>query len=740
MANFSTPSLVLQTIRAGDTSNFRRSKNRVKITDSANGKPPLSEDDARKMGLNVNVNWGELASLLSHSRRQYYNAFLEGDRFFNVKLPLAPEEKCKVWESIISRRINKALKSSLEWFDIHCWRWTDVVLHGVATVVWQDRDNPFPRFIAREDLRVPTETYTSLTNMEWLAIRNQYTIGELVERVFGENVVHGWDRKAIGRILANYKNVNYDDALNAIDWETQPEKLAELVKQNLGYWTSDAVPTIPLYSFYFKDGDKWYLRVVPDTPSIRGGSEGQDKFLFESDEPEADSLDQLMHCQFGDLSFSTPFRFHSVRSLGFELMEPCFYTNLTRCRMLQHVHENFNPWVQILDPGDKARTAEIDFSGPVARIPTGVKIMGASERHQVDPNLVDMVMAQLKQLMQESSSTYTQQTDTGTRKEQTAFETGVKVQQVNAMLSGLLMVAFTREQFLDEEISRRFCLRDTTNDLARKFQQGCIADGVPREWLNVDRWDIEHVRPLGSGNPTLQQVQANQLMSVRPMLNPTAQQEVLHDYLTVYADARRAERWAPMDGKQHITDAQSQAHNDFGSLMWGSPVPIHTELNPQEQIETLLGKVSGVIVRIAQTNGQTDEAEIIGLQTVAQHITQLIQMLAQNPAEKQRVAQYGQMLSKLMNELKGFAQRMAESKQKAAQGNGNGDNGETSRKLMQAQIDARLRETKEAQAARHKDLAFQREQRRKDAEAFAEIERTREKSRASIFDQNPERQ
>ena len=44
-------------------------------------------------------------------------------------------------------------------------------------------------------------------------------------------------------------------AENNYDWNTVPEKFEELRKQNAGYWSGDAMPTINLWHFYHQDDD-----------------------------------------------------------------------------------------------------------------------------------------------------------------------------------------------------------------------------------------------------------------------------------------------------------------------------------------------------------------------------------------------------------------------------------------------------------------------------------------------------
>jgi len=728
MPNFSTVPRVQQTIRAGDEVEFTRGSNRVRINNAANCVPPLPPEEAKMLNIKINVNWGELMILLSHARRQYMTAFWSQQYFFKVTIPQAPKETKSEWGAFVTETINNIMRGSLDYFEVHRNKWAAVVCHGVGPTVWRKRDCWLPDFLAIEDLRIATDTILSFKNLGWYGERHIYTPGELVDDAFNNKKKNPWDLKGVANILKNYKEVNYDYAPNHYDWETSPEKLAELVKQDGGYYASDAMPGIPLWHFYFKDETEednkgWFLRIVPEEATVRGTPEN-DKFLWTSECAVAPTWNQLLHCQYGDLSNKAPFEYHSVRSLGFALLEPTFYTNLTRCRMLQHLNDNFDVWLRITDPAEKARQQMQEF-GNYKVLKSGVSVVPQTERHQVEPELIDMAMAQLKQLQQEASSTYTQQTDTGTRKEQTAFETSVKMQQVNAMLGGLLMTAFIYESHSYKEICRRFCLKKTTDPDILKFQKRWDEMNIPRKWMNVDLWDIEPVTPLGMGNPAMAQAEAQQLMGVRGAFPPEAQQEILHEFTqTVTGDYRKAARWAPLGKGKGVTDSQRDAQAMFGTLMQGVPVPPKEGYSAIEEIETLLPLMAGVIVRIEKRDNVGTQDEVMGLSTVAQYIGEWIQQLATDPQQNEKVKEYSDDLNKLMQQVKGLAQ-IGQQKQQAQ--NGGGQNAELATKLQGKLIldKAKAASTvmKAKQQQQHKERAFVGEQRRQDAKTFADIQR-----------------
>lgn len=694
--------------------------------------------------MHINCNFGEHANIVAQAKGQYLANFCSGSRFYKITLPLAPAEKSAEWSDKISTTLNDILTNSDEFNDLHEYRWNDVVVHGVAAVLWDTPEDWCPKFIARDDFRVPTDARTDCKNLEWFCYRWPATVGELLDKVYIRSE-KGWNLKAVQQILEGYKNTNVDQIFGSTDWWRRPEQMADIVKQNLGLFTSDALPTIPIFLFYFKDTDgKWYRRAMPDTPAKSAQTDNSDEFLYTDDAPFCNDLHQLLNMQFGDYSFKAPYHIQAVRSLGFALQDPCFYANLTRCRFMQHVHENFNIWLRINDPGDKARATSINFNGPVAKIPQGVEILNGNQRHQIDPRPVEMIQADMKQLQAEKSSSYTQQIDNGTSKEQTAYETGVKVQQVNAQLGRLILRATKKEKFFAKEICRRMCIKTSSNYDARDFQEKCKDQGVPPEWLDVNRWRIDVETPLGFGNPVLGRAEATQLLELANtgQLSPTAAQYAKHSAFSVLFGAKNATILAPF-GEQKVTNAQTQAEADFATCMWGVMPVIHTELNPQEQIELLLMNLQTVVNAALQQGGNPPAISIIGMQTVAGHIEKLIQTMAQNPNEKQRVTAYQKALAGMMNEVKAFQQRLQEQQQAQQDAQNQESQAKAQATMIKAQVDAHLKQAKfEADQHRKDQQTASNEHRkntstamgehRKNVEAASQIQRDNALTQAEI--------
>lgn len=694
-----------------------RSANRVIVDNLANGERPLSPEEAKQMGLHVNVNWGEGPVLFAQARRQFMNAFERGSRYFRVTIPDAPPDKKFRWEQFISNSINRTMKNCPYWLALgDNWR-ASVVAHGIGPRAWDNRDDWRPEFVGLDDFRVPTNTLTSFENLDWFARRVWYTEGELVKKVYGTHASKYWNKSAVAQILETIHDYNYD----ATDyrWINQPEKMAQMVKQNGGYYSSDAVPAVPMWHFYYRGEDpkteKWHLRVVVDTDLGMTGN--QNEFIYDSgDKSHADSLQQLISVQIGDLNNTAPLLYPAVRGLGFLLVEPCFWSNITTCRMIQHLNDQFNTWYRVQDNADRSRALSIETFDRCVLTP-GVSVVPQTERHQVNPQLIEMAFAKTKQLQAEASASYTSQSDTGTQKEQTAYETAVKVAQVNAMMSGMMLTAQRQEKYCYREICRRFCRQDTFNSDAKKFQRKAKEFGIPRMYLDVEMWDVEPEMPLGNGNPTMEMSEAQQLLQIRPLHNPKAQQQILNMVdAAITGNAAVAQELAPVDVEPVADDGQKWAASIFGTLMQGVQIPFNEEIPAMQQIDPLMGMLSGAVSLCEQQGNVCTRPQLNGFAMVMNYINALVQQIAQDKSSGPLAKQYSQALGQIANIVKGFAQRLAEEEQ-ASQ-----IDPEQQAKIIQLQqknqVTLQSKMMKDRQSMAQKQESFEQAQRHK-AEAHA---------------------
>lgn len=723
--NLSNASKVIAVIDSTEPVEHDRSANRAKISKLINGFPPVDEAKAKKLGLDIVFNGGDAQNSFRAANLQFFNAFQSRNNYFTIQIPSAPVEKKLDWELQITEFINKPLKDSKAYSHMLDQQDASVVMHGIGPQYWFSKDAWCPTFRALKDLRVATDTDTSLDNMVWNAPLSRYTMGELSQRVFGKYAHKGWKKELVGKILEQYQPMNWEAADLGYSWATEPERFASLIKQNMIAYTSDAIPTINLWHFYHLDqanpmDRKVYMKVVPER-----GVKGADftKFLFDSNEPVANSWEELIHVQFGDLNGDPPFKWHAVRSLGFMLHEPAFWLSLMRCRSFQHTWENFQMLLQGDNPPDKARGQKFElFKG---WLPTNQRIVPSNERHQIDARLLEFNMAQAKQMVGESSSAYTQQSDNGTQKERTLGEVQAQLQTLNQVTGGIIGLAARQRRFSKMEICRRFCNKKSIDPDVRRFWKQCNQAGIPEQYINHKLWVIELDMPIGSGNQTLEIAKATQLMAVRGAHGPEAQELILHLHdAAVTGDSKLAQRLAPVGGRKGITDATRDAQAMFGSLMAGSDAKPREGLNPIDQIESLFKDSSDVVALIEQTGNMATMPQVAGLTNVATYIGLLLNQLMQDEAQKERTTLYAKALAKLNNDIKGFVQRIAEEMSKGEEnGNGAKVQGEIQAMLLKAQVAGEIKKQSAHQKERMNQMKFAGDELRKSIALIGEMDR-----------------
>ena len=742
--SFKEPSKVWNVVSAMLEAEQPRSRNRARINATFNGNPPYSDEEARDNKIQTNVNFLEGTRIIHAARQQFTNAFLKPQNYFSVGLDTGPRDKRTEWGNIITKQLNRVMKRSPKYSTVLESQFAATVLHGIGPVTWLRDREWCPSARGTEDILVPTNTLTTMENMSHFAIYTSFTAADLIRMTRGENVDPGWNLKLVNELLAAM--IQRDaTSLQVNDWSGQyfPEKVEEDFKENSGYWGSDATPVLRCYDFYFldttTDDPSWRRRIIVDQyNSGIGNMQTAGEWLFNAgDRCYGRDIFELMHIQFADGAVVPPFRWHSVRSLGYLLYSVCHLQNRLRCKFTDSVFEQMLWLFRNVADGDMERMEKIDLVN-MGVIPEGLSWVPQSERHVVDYTMLSGAMAMHRQIMSESSAAYTQDVNDGSSKELTATEVMARVNNANALMGSMLTRAYTQQNFQYREIARRFCTIDHPD--CKQFRRKCEAEGVdPSVFNNLDAWDIMPERVMGSGNKMLEIAQADRLMAIRPLLAPDSQAEVVHMYVEANTDdPLLANRLAPIDNKP-VSPAIERATMAWGTLIDGQPVVIASSLNRPEYIQTLLQMLGGAIGRIEmEGGGMTTMDRVLGLANVIQHIQEQMQLISQDPGQEQNIKVYNDGLGQASNYIKGYVQRLQEQAQAQAEAGaaGNGMDPETAAKiqamLITAQSKSQIAAANSEQKRTQKQVAFDQDQQRKNAGTIAEAQRKGALTRADI--------
>lgn len=739
-----------------------RAGNRALINSLANGAPPYTEQQAKENHISTNVNSLEQTELLFSARRHISNAICSADPLFSINLDYGPVHKRREWSKIIEKAINKKLVESSEFYDLREGIAGSIVLHGVGPSIWDDDEKWLQEELGIEDVLVPSNTLRSMRNLPLFAIYRSYSVNQLWKMTKGPHVDPGWNMPVVDAALEYVDKTT--GQLYSDNWKDiwYPEKRVERFKEDGGMYASDLVPTVDAYDFFYWDDDGeqqgWKRRMIIDQWGAPGVGQvapkemndrkkewdfAKGKFLYNSeDRIYADKLDKIIHFQFGDASAVRPARYHSVRSLGFLTYSVCHLQNRLKCKFNDAVFEALMQYFRVNDPADRDRLQKIDLVH-MGVLPEGLQFVRPEERWKVDQALVSEAIGMNRQMLAEQSSSFAQDYDEGTGEGETATRTMAKVNSQASLVSSMMNTIYYREELRYREICRRFCKTNSRDADVRSFRVECLKQGVPEDALNHDRWDIQINKIMGGGNKMLEVAIADKMMSVRAAYPPEAQAEILTLYAgSVTGDWKLAKSWVPE--MPTVSDSMHDSEITFGSLMAGSMVTPRPGLNPIEVIETMLKLIGGKVQQIMQTGGMGTPQEIQGLGMAAQYTASFIQQLAQDKSQKARVKQYGDALGKIMNEVKGMAQRQQQAAQKAAQQNGGDpkDAAKAQATVMLAKTKAELASQSHAQRTAQRQLQFEQKLRQDQQKHAADLAMETQKAgielakhRASFFDE-----
>ncbi len=719
-------------------SDYPRGKNRALINNLFNGVPPYSEDEALANNINVNVNDLSSTRVGHESRTQFYQAFQKPGNFFTCRTDTGVAHKRATYGTIVTKEVNRIMKRSLPYMETMRSKFAMDVLHGISPAGFRDSKRWRPDALAIEDVFVPAKTLLSMENLPFFAIRKTFTAPELIKLTNKAVADPGWNMPMVNDCV---KWIDKESmALMGANWPDvwSPEKVNERVKGDGGFYIGDAVATISAFDFYFwsDEGGKegWRRRIILDywdSPAAGGaeltaktddffsGSKG--RFLYNpGDRVFATDISQIINWQFADLSAVAPFQYHSVRSLGFLLYAVCHLQNRMRCKFSESVFEQMLVYFRIKSGDDAQRALKVDLINR-GFIDDTIDFVPANMRYQINAQLVELGLQENKNIISQNSASYT--ADNGSTRgnvEKTKFEVMAETTAMTSLVSAGLQQAYAYQLPEYRESFRRFTIKGSPDPEVRQFQSNCLSQGVPQAILyNPECWDLEPERTMGAGNKTMEMAIAQQLMQARNLYDPEAQRLILRDFtLAVTEDPARAQSYVP-DSVAKITDSVHDAQLAAGTLMQGLPVDVKSGMNHVEYVDTLL---HSLVTLVQQPVPPTPE-RINGLNMIANNISGHLQIIAQNPEEKQKVTQYQQQLSKIMNAVKAMTQKMQEQQQSQGGGQDPETQGKVQAMLIQAKAKAESGAQSHAQKTAQRQIQFEMEEKRKQ-EAF-DIEKRR---------------
>lgn len=719
-------------------SDFPRGQNRARIQRLANGGPPYSDKEVEENNIEVNISDLTHTRLLHDARSQYANAFLKGSYYSRVSTDAGPVHKREARTVVVNREWNRMMKKSVRYYERLRAEFGQLVLHGISPGLWQDEDSWCPKPIGVEDVLLPSETLLGFENLPFMIFRRTFTAIELYNLTIPEKRDPGWQMPQVKRILDWLKE--QATVLRALNWPEvwSPEKIEERTKQEAGgTLAGDRAPKIDVFDIYAFDDSQgtegWIRRMIVDSwsePQLIGGSVSTSRktgavgevngFLFTSGKRKV-ALDwkNIASFSFADLSATFPARYHSVRSLGWMLYAACHLGMRMRCKFYEAVLENLMMMFEVDNQQDAQNALKLNLVNR-GFIDRTIKPVPAQNRWKPDVGLVELGIRDNAQVISENAMSWMQNQNFSSDKlQKTRFQVMAEMQAATALVGVALNQAYVYKEFQDREIFRRFLRKNSSDVDVLRFRARCLKQDVPAYMLNdPDAWEIKTERTMGGGNKTLEMAVAEWLMANRTAFDPDAQREILRKATLAYTDDPGLTMNLVPEEPAKVTPSVREAEHIAATLMSGIRVETMDGENNIHIANTLLRILAEKIAQGLQSGGVIPADKLAGLQSITQHAAERIQIIGEDPQQKQLATSMGQILGKVANELKAFQQRLQAMMEKQQQGNGQGQTGMDPKDIakaqaivLQAKTKADLAKMSHAQRTAQRDIQFQQKMR-----------------------------
>ena len=468
-----------------------RAADRAVLLRLYDGKPPFDEATAQKNNIQINLNDLSGVNVLTNASLQWNRAHLSSSNFFAARCDSGPAHKRSAWNLNVTNAANRVLKRCPAMAGQSRATGKNTLIFGIGPTNWTTRRGPVPKPVPVGSLMIPSETEIEDLNdsLSYFAIFREYNAEQLYDMTHGPHVDPGWNMPLVESQWAYIKD-ELRKSPNSLAYQYMPERIEQLEKQDKGYLGSDAAPTCDVWDFYFRqaeNGKGWYRRIIVDwyvgdqmASYSKNGNRPQSKndlgkgaeFLYTSGHRKyANSIGEILHCNFGDCSAYAPVKYHALRGLGWMMWGVCELQNRLHCKFNEAVFEQLMWFFQTAGNADLIRLKKANFEH-MGVIPQGIKFLTAAERFTPDWQLVQMAFGRNQQLIDRASLSYTQSYDRGEQgKEETATKTMALVNAGQALASGVLESSYGQEKFKYREILRRLMLKNSNHPLACEFRR-----------------------------------------------------------------------------------------------------------------------------------------------------------------------------------------------------------------------------------------------------------------------------
>lgn len=677
MKLFSNPESILAEVRDMEKDEEKRRQDRAIVSAFFNGQPPLSQAEADKMGLKVNVNnlfgYTDLAS----AKEQMLALYTKPPRLFNVELDTAPVGKKQEWEQKATAKFNRMVRKSGRLRTPYEGVAGDATLHGEGEFFFADPRSPIPRHLPLSQRLVPSKSAADVNELSHFGITTELSIFEIMRHI--RRGSDGWNIDNL-RSLAR---AQFDD-IDRDKWGSQmtsalqtmnPEEM-EYARQESSAFDRVCRTKVPVVYFYqadpSRDGRPLDLTIMAASRTSEGANGdkkgGGDLLLFEEEE-YFPSIKDAIHPFFMDCILGGAPKWHRVKGLGHLNYSLSWHLEMLMSRIMQGTMESVMEMWQASDGASREDMEKI-LMRHNGIVPEGMSLL--ANRRQFDFNgilsIFNVFRAAGAKNAQAAASNSGEREQDELEVQAVFRQSQITAQQSSRManwydaLGGLGTTMFSRYTSC-EVIASDACYSEVLD-----FQSEMKREGIPLYYLQPHNTRVTAYKITGDGNEQKAGKAATFLMSNLAMYPAESQQKIKRLVTGIIADDYElAEQLVPIDDKPDTEQVRvADGENNTCIIQQRAPEIAATDVDEIHLKEHLQGL--GAILQKSAQSGQemfTPDAlasfKALGGHTIA-HVHRMESMGKKEPA-----AQAMDAINQLAQVAEKFAHNMEQAQKAQAE-------------------------------------------------------------------------
>ena len=715
----------------------RRSFKRSRVNGLIDGNSPYRLSKLKEAGMagNCNVNWGIARAYMEAGVGAFYDLFSEAPGYFSIITSHGDDEHRDEYGRILSEEADKVIVKDAV-IDYNMQRSQDqMVLHGCGPLMFENTQDVLPRAVNTGDLKVPEFTKSDTHYWEVCMLQIDYYPPELYAFIKDATAASqvGWDVEYTKNVISNAMDVKTQPGIR-YEWEFYQQ---ELKNNSLAYYDDSKINRLAHVFWKEFDGRITHVIVERDNSVSTPTNGAYDaspnpgiKFLFRSVGRYA-SWNECVHPMYFDRGNGG--YHHSVTGLGVKMYGAMEYQNRLLCNLSDKA---FAPKT-LFKPTTTEATQRFQLAhhGDWALLPPGYDAVQNPIAGMLNEGLE--WNNQITDLMQSNLSQYRQQSP---MKQEGNPVTAKQVMYDASQSSSVSKTTYSRYyrqlDSLYEEIAKRLCSLNSTDQRAKDYQKRCVDRGVPRECFGRLE-SVTAVRVIGQGSTFMRKQAVDGLASIVGSLPEEGRNNWLCDKISVEAGQSAVRRYNPQKSvkPRMADDQQAEATLQIAAMKIGVPPVITSSQNALTFAAAFLAAGVQAVQSVQQGGNPLDVLKFMQLDGPA--IAKHLQRFAHDPLRAgawKELSKQWQQLAKVVDDLTKMVQKqMQQQKQQQTQTASSMNDMQIAN--AKAQNDMKIKQAKTQQ-----QLQIQREKhqlgtaktvqdmRLSDAKTAAEIHRNRMKS------------